>query len=275
VAGELERRWNEKLERVAQLEQARVRSEQEARWNLAADERAAILELSQDLPAIWNAATTTNQERKQLLRLAIESYSWMECDVQARSKCRFDGVPERSRNSTSNEPLLRRFPQDAPGGRVSDSRNGSQHSYTDIAAELNEASFRTAFGRRFTTQHVGYICRVTSRHDVASDESYVTETVRTDLMLTIVEQEVLCESGLLSPNSNRSLLCRGSYTVSWSINRLSTTRHTSTDCCHSRLLRANRETSRAATAPTLPTHLGHHAFKVGSRHGSCSRDPHR
>jgi hypothetical protein len=31
--------------------------------------------------------------------------SWMESDVQARSKCRFDGVPEPSRNSTSNEPL--------------------------------------------------------------------------------------------------------------------------------------------------------------------------
>jgi hypothetical protein len=31
-----------------------------------------------------------------------------------------------------------------------------------------------------------------------------------------------------------------------------TTRQTSTSCCHSGLLRANRETSRAATAPTWP-----------------------
>ena len=29
-------------------------------------------------------------------------------------------------------------------------------------------------------------------------------------------------------------------------------KHTSTNCCHSRLLRAKRDTSRAATAPTLP-----------------------
>src|SRR3954463_11541143 len=33
---------------------------------------------------------------------------------------------------------------------------------------------------------------------------------------------------------------------------VSTTRHISTSCCQSRLLRAKRETSRAATAPTLP-----------------------
>jgi hypothetical protein len=73
VAAELERRWNEKLERVAQLEQNYAKAEQESQWNLTEDERASIAELSQDLPAIWNAETTTNQERKQLLRMAIES----------------------------------------------------------------------------------------------------------------------------------------------------------------------------------------------------------
>jgi hypothetical protein len=32
-------------------------------------------------------------------------------------------------------------------------------SYTQIADELNRAGWRTAFGRPFTSQHVGYICR--------------------------------------------------------------------------------------------------------------------
>jgi len=73
VAGELERRWNEKLERVAQLERTYAQAEGEAQWNLTAEEREGIDELSRDLPAIWSAATTTNQERKQLLRMAIES----------------------------------------------------------------------------------------------------------------------------------------------------------------------------------------------------------
>ena len=34
-----------------------------------------------------------------------------------------------------------------------------QYSYDDIADRLNEAGYRTAFGRLFTHQHVGYICR--------------------------------------------------------------------------------------------------------------------
>ena len=59
VASELELRWNEKLERVAQLDQSWAQAEQQAQWNLTAEERAAIAELSQDLPAIWSAGTTT------------------------------------------------------------------------------------------------------------------------------------------------------------------------------------------------------------------------
>lgn len=54
VAGELERRWNEKLERVAQLERMYAQAERDAEWNLTAEERAAIAELSRDLPAIWS-----------------------------------------------------------------------------------------------------------------------------------------------------------------------------------------------------------------------------
>ena len=73
VASELERRWNEKLERVTHLEQAYGQAEQEAEWNLTPEERCAIQELSQNLPRLWKAPSTTNQERKRLLRMAIES----------------------------------------------------------------------------------------------------------------------------------------------------------------------------------------------------------
>jgi Recombinase len=35
----------------------------------------------------------------------------------------------------------------------------SEYTYGDIAQHLNDAGYRTAFGRPFTHQHVGYICR--------------------------------------------------------------------------------------------------------------------
>jgi hypothetical protein len=160
VAGELERRWNEKLERVAQLERAYAQAERDADWSLTGEERAAIAELSQDLPAIWSAETTTDQERKQLLRMAIES-------VQ------LDGVREAGqieiqihwRSGTVTEQIVKR---PAPGEgslktpeeavlRIHEMTGGS--SYEEIAAHLNRTGLRTAFGRCYTSQHVGYICR--------------------------------------------------------------------------------------------------------------------
>jgi hypothetical protein len=41
-----------------------------------------------------------------------------------------------------------------------------QFSYREIADHLNDVGYRTAFGRTFTHQHVGYICR---RDGLAAD----------------------------------------------------------------------------------------------------------
>jgi hypothetical protein len=96
VASELERRWNEKLERVAQLEQANTKAETEARWDLTADERAAISALSQDLPAIWAAPTTTNQDRNSCCGTPSSARNWMASATPDRSRCRFGGGPASS-----------------------------------------------------------------------------------------------------------------------------------------------------------------------------------
>jgi len=160
VAGELERRWNEKLERVAELERAYAQAERDAEWSLTQEERTAIAELSQDLPAIWSAETTTDRERKQLLRMAIES-------VQ------LDGVREAGqieiqihwRSGTVTEHRVKR---PAPGESslktpeeavVRIHEMARRSSYEEIAEHLNRAGLRSAFGRCFTSQHVGYICR--------------------------------------------------------------------------------------------------------------------
>jgi DNA invertase Pin-like site-specific DNA recombinase len=160
VAAELERRWNEKLERVAQLERAYAQAEEEAQWNLSAEERKSIAELSRDLPAIWSADTTTNQERKQLLRMAIESVQLdgirQAGQVEVQIRWRSGTVTSLNvKRAAPGEGSLK-TPQEAVSWIHERAR---QISYEDIAARLNRAGLRSAFGRRFTSQHVGYICR--------------------------------------------------------------------------------------------------------------------
>ncbi len=160
VASELERRWNAKLERVAQLEQAHAKAEAEAHWDLTPEERAAISALSQDLPAIWAAPTTTNQDRKHLLRSAIDSVQLdgitragqIEVQIRWRSGVITRLMVERYRRGADSL----KTPADAVD-RIHELAHTS--TYAEIANQLNAEGRRTAFGRAFTSQHVAYICR--------------------------------------------------------------------------------------------------------------------
>jgi DNA invertase Pin-like site-specific DNA recombinase len=71
VARELERRWNEKLQ---ELDAARARAARagEGRRALSKEELTRARELGQQLELVWNASTTTTQDKKRLLRALIE-----------------------------------------------------------------------------------------------------------------------------------------------------------------------------------------------------------
>ena len=116
--------------------------------------------LAQDLAALWQAETTTPAERKQLLRLAIEAVQldgvsrpgWIEIQIRWRSGVVTGLVVKRAQ---PGEGSLK-TPEQAVA-RIN--ALAAELSYAQIAEELNAVGWRTAFGRPFTSQHVGYICR--------------------------------------------------------------------------------------------------------------------
>src|SRR5439155_19495070 len=145
---------------VAELEQGYAKAEQEASFTLTPEERAAMQTLAGDLAALWQAETTTQAERKQLLRLAIESVQldgvsrpgWIEIQIRWRS-----GVVTslEVKRAQPGEGSLK-----TPAQAVSRIHElAAELSYAQIAEALNAEGWRTAFGRPFSSQHVGYICR--------------------------------------------------------------------------------------------------------------------
>ena len=71
VARELEARWNTALERVEQIAQRLLGLD--AEWaSLPAIDRTVLMDLAQDLPAVWNAPTTSAATKQRLLRTLIE-----------------------------------------------------------------------------------------------------------------------------------------------------------------------------------------------------------
>ena len=72
VARQLEADWEEALAETARLEADYQRFTEEQPAALTAAERAAIQALAADLPQVWEAPSTTQADRKELLRILIE-----------------------------------------------------------------------------------------------------------------------------------------------------------------------------------------------------------
>jgi DNA invertase Pin-like site-specific DNA recombinase len=72
VARELERRWEDALKDQRRLEEEYARFGRDQPQGLSAGERAQIRALARDLPALWQAATTTAADRQRIVRLLVK-----------------------------------------------------------------------------------------------------------------------------------------------------------------------------------------------------------
>ena len=72
VARELERRWEEALKEQRRLEEEYARFSRNQPEGLSAGEREQIRALARDLPALWQAPTTTAADRQRIVRLLVK-----------------------------------------------------------------------------------------------------------------------------------------------------------------------------------------------------------
>ena len=71
VVGDLERRWNERLAEVVQLEGERVVARENQPVALTEADRAEILALGTDLPRLWNHPAATAATRKRIRQVTF------------------------------------------------------------------------------------------------------------------------------------------------------------------------------------------------------------
>jgi DNA invertase Pin-like site-specific DNA recombinase len=72
VARELERRWDETLRADEQLQADCARFEQDSPAELTDQEREEIRSICESLPQLWDATTTTAQDRQSIARMLLE-----------------------------------------------------------------------------------------------------------------------------------------------------------------------------------------------------------
>jgi DNA invertase Pin-like site-specific DNA recombinase len=160
VARGLEAEWEKRLQ---ELDAARIelaRREKRRPRSLSTEERGAILSLGNDLERVWQAATTTDRDRKELLRTLLE-----EVIITVDTEKRNAHLTLRWRGGLIHELNLSLSTRRVASLRTDDDtidlvRRLAVH-YPDavIAGILNRQGRTTATGQRFNTNHVGNLRR--------------------------------------------------------------------------------------------------------------------
>jgi DNA invertase Pin-like site-specific DNA recombinase len=160
VARGLEREWEECLRALDAAKAELERREREQPRVISQTERNRLLALGPDLAAVWNAATTTPRDRKELLRTLIEEVT-IAVDRDKAAAC----LTLRWKGGALNEINLA-LPRSRPATMRTDEdtialvRRLAVH-YPDsvIAGILNRQGRATAYGHRFTAGRVGNLRR--------------------------------------------------------------------------------------------------------------------
>jgi hypothetical protein len=160
VARTLETDWEKKLHDQRSAEAELARKEQEQRLQLTEPQREQIRALGKDLKKVWDASSTTDRDRKELLRSLLE-------------EVKINVLPEESKahltlrwktSAVSELDVVWRVARQAPSRTDEETielmrRLAVHHPDTIIAGVLNRQGRKTARGENFTANRVASLRR--------------------------------------------------------------------------------------------------------------------
>jgi len=160
VARGLEAEWENRLRDLAAAQNELRRREQHHARRPSPDEIERLRTLGVDLRQVWTTPTTTDRDRKELLRTLLEEViiSVTKTPPHAQVRLRW--------KSGAMTPLEIPLPHHAPPGLHTDedtiellARLAKLYPDDVIAGILNRQGRKTATGQRFTAGHVGNLRR--------------------------------------------------------------------------------------------------------------------
>jgi DNA invertase Pin-like site-specific DNA recombinase len=156
VARSLEREWNDKLLDIQQLEREYAALPKPAAQLASSAERQRILSLAQDFPLLWQAETTSQTERKQLLRFLVKDVTLtrqtttihigIRWQTEALTELEIPRLQKRADAVRTNPAVVDRIRTLAP-----------THTDQQIAEMLNQEGFSLGTGGLFTASKINWI----------------------------------------------------------------------------------------------------------------------
>ncbi|MBF5089163.1 recombinase family protein [Novosphingobium sp. NBM11] len=154
VARELEARWNAALERILELEK-RVEEKRAAVAARPKIDRALLLQLAQDLPAVWNAPSADTRTKQRLIHALVKEITF-ELDDQTREAVfLIHWVGGRHSEVRVARVKTGRYPKDNIPTAVEALRRLAGHwPDRELAVSLNRMLCKTSDGETWTTVRV-------------------------------------------------------------------------------------------------------------------------
>jgi DNA invertase Pin-like site-specific DNA recombinase len=153
VAAELERRWNEKLIAVNQLQERLASAHQKALPPLTQADRARFLALGDDLPRVWNDSKTTMEAKKRIVRAALKEIVARVDNGKIRLLLHWQGGDHTEVITRKNKTGEHRFTTDLDTVKLI-ALLARQMPDFSIAALLNRIGTRTATGLTWNEQRL-------------------------------------------------------------------------------------------------------------------------
>jgi DNA invertase Pin-like site-specific DNA recombinase len=179
VARTLETRWETKLAALAQTEQA-LAAAQDARPPLPT--RLELEKLAADLPGLWQAPTTSNKDRKRLLRTLIADITLLPETDPAKARIGIRWHTGASDELLTDRPLPPGPAKRSPSPTVELVRQlGPTTQTQDLADKLNAAGLTTGHGRPFdiaAVQWIRHAYRIPAPNPYTDSEISVADAAR-------------------------------------------------------------------------------------------------
>jgi len=157
VADALEADWNDKLRALTEAQEHYEQQRQKDRIVLDEASRQKVLALAQDLPRLWHDSSTSDQDRKRIVRLLIEDVTLVKAD-KITINIRFKGGATRT--LTLPIPLNAWQVRTTPAEVI---RQIDQllDTFTDagVAIELNRQGYLSGMKHPFTPYNVAKLRR--------------------------------------------------------------------------------------------------------------------
>jgi DNA invertase Pin-like site-specific DNA recombinase len=158
IASTLEKRWNDAMQRMADLEAELATFERQAMRIVTEEQKRQILQLGRDFPRLWKAKTTSTCDRKRMLRLLISDITVVKGPGPKLLRLQIRWQGGATETIEVRQPPSRADAVRYPEAFVAKIRAlAERHADKDIAVRLNAEGVTSSTGKSFTASMISWI----------------------------------------------------------------------------------------------------------------------